>query len=185
MVATAAGTGLQAVKKNKKLRITLIAVVSEDGFISAGTGGPWDLPADRAHFRARTAGRWLLLGRRTYGEMTGWFHNHHPLVLSRDPDFHPDPGERVTSMEEAMERTRAAGIDELVVVGGSHAFEVAMPWATHLDLTRVHTRLHQGVRFPDFDPHQWTQVQRMEHPVDDRHAFAFTFTESERAADNG
>ncbi len=172
-------------RNHKKLRITLIAVVSEDGYISAGTGVPWDLPDDRAHFRARTAGHWLLLGHRTYGEMIGWFHNHHPLVLSRDSKFQPDPGERIATMEEAMERTLAAGVDDLLVIGGGHAYEVAMPWATNLDLTRVHTRLQQGVRFPDFDPSQWRLVQQMEHPADDRHAFAFTFTEWERAVDNG
>lgn len=182
MVATAAGTRLQAVKK---LRITLIAVVSEDGFISSGSGVPWDLPADRAHFRARTAGRWLLLGRRTFEEMTGWFHNHHPLVLSHDPNFHPEPGERVSSIEEAMEKTMTAGVDELMVIGGSHAFREAMPWATHLDLTRVHTWLGAGVQFPDFDPVQWRAVLEVDHPADERHAFAFTFTEWERAADNG
>ncbi len=169
----------------KKLRITLIAVVSDDGFISAGTGVPWDLPADRAHFRARTAGRWLLLGHRTYSEMTGWFRDHHPLVLSNDPHFHPPMGQRVATIEEAIQQTRAAGVDELMVVGGRKAFDAAMPYATHLDLTRVNTKLGSGVPFPPMDESEWTLILQMDHPADDRHAFAFTFTEWKRAADNG
>ncbi|MDB6073820.1 MAG: dfrA [Verrucomicrobiaceae bacterium] len=182
MVAAAAGTGFQAVRK---LHVMLIAVLSDDGYISVGSGVPWDLPADRAHFRARTAGRWLLLGHRTYSEMIGWFRDHHPLVLSEDASFVPPIGERVETMEEAMEKTLAAGVDELVVVGGRKAFDAAMPYATHLDLTRVHTTLGSGVPFPPMDESEWTMILQMDHPADDRHAFAFTFTEWKRGSGNG
>jgi hypothetical protein len=83
------------------LCITLIAVLSEDGFISSGTGVPWDLPADKAHFRAYTAGKWLLLGRKTYEEMLGWFRDHTPLVLTRQEDYTPPVGRCVGTLAEA------------------------------------------------------------------------------------
>ncbi|MDB6138667.1 MAG: diacylglycerol kinase, partial [Verrucomicrobiaceae bacterium] len=126
-----------------------------------------------------------LLGRRTYHEMTEWFRNHHPLVLSDDPGFIPLIGDRVASMKEAVDRASAAGVQELVVVGGRQAFDAAMPWATHLDLTRVHARLGTGVPFPALDESRWRLILQVTHPIDDRHAFAFTFTEWERASGNG
>ena len=54
MVATAPATGFQAVTQGMK--VTLLAAVSADGFISTGKGVPWHLPADKAHFRAKANG---------------------------------------------------------------------------------------------------------------------------------
>ena len=161
--------------------VTLIAAVSEDGFISRGKGVPWDLPDDRAHFRARTQGRWLLVGRHTYEEMTGWFRpGHKPLVLSRDPAFVPAIGSRVASVAEALATVAAAGESELMVIGGGGVFSAAMPLATRLDLTRVHERLGDGVPFPRIESRRWHKVSSQRHPADAAHAFAFTFSIWER-----
>ncbi len=167
------------------LKVTLIAAVSEDGFISRGTGVPWDLPDDVAHFRQRTAGRWLLIGRRTYLEMRGWFIDHHPLVLSNNPKRLPPPGQRVGSVHEALHLASAANVEDLVVVGGGETFRAAMPYATCLDLTMVHTRLGKGIPFPPIDPEAWQEVTKTPHPADDRHRLAFTFTEWRRVPAKG
>lgn len=130
------------------LCITLIAVLSEDGFISSGTGVPWDLPADKAHFRAYTAGKWLLLGRKTYEEMLGWFRDHTPLVLTRQEDYTPPVGRSVGTLAEAAALASAAGQRELVVCGGSAAYDASIGQAHKLILTRVQVNLGSGVPFP-------------------------------------
>lgn len=157
--------------------LTLIAAVSEDGFISRGQGVPWKLPADVAHFRAYTAGKWLLLGRRTYEEMIGWFRDHTPLVLSRDERFVPKIGQRVGSVEEALRLTAA---DELVVCGGAHAYALALPLADRLVLTVVQTQLGEGVPFPTIAWSEWTEVSCEPHPADSKHAHAFQIVTWER-----
>ena len=141
--------------------VTLIAAVSRDGFISKGRGVPWDLPADRAHFRRCTAGKWLLLGRTTYEEMIGWFRDHTPLVMTTDPGYMPAIGKRVSSVAEAIALAENAGQGELVVVGGGQIFIEAMPFAQRLLITRVSAPLGRGVPFPDMDPGDW-QLTRAE-----------------------
>lgn len=157
--------------------LTLIAAVSEDGFISRGQGVPWNLPADVAHFRAYTSGKWLLLGRRTYEEMRGWFRDHTPLMLSRDESFVPEMGQRIGSVEEAMRLTNA---DELVVCGGAQAYALALPVADRLVLTQVGTQLGEGIPFPAIDWSEWTEVSREAHAADAQHAHAFQIVTWER-----
>ena len=157
--------------------LTLIAAISADGFISRGQGVPWTLPADVAHFRAYTAGKWLLLGRRTYEEMLGWFRDHKPLVLSRDQDLVPAVGKRVGSVEEALQQTAT---DELVVCGGAQAYSLAMPLADRLVLTQVQTQLGDGIPFPAIDWSDWTEVRRKPHAADAQHAHAFEIITWER-----
>lgn len=147
-----------------KTRVILIAAVSTDGFISTGTGVPWDLPADRTHFRRLTAGKWLLLGRRTFEEMRGWFRDHHPLVLTRRPLPEPWQDAGVTSAAEAVARAAAAGAPELWVCGGSSAYAEAMPLADEIVLTRVADTLGAGAPFPAIDPSLWQETRRAQPP---------------------
>lgn len=159
-------------------RLTLIAAVSADGFISRGTGVPWDLPRDRAHFRAATAGQWLLIGRRTYQEMLGWFQDHTPLVLTRDPSFTPPVGKAVSSIEDALAQ---AGSREVFVCGGSAAYTTALPHAQRLLITHVETALGAGVPFPAIDSPPWRLVAEQTHAADAENAHAMRFAEYQRA----
>jgi dihydrofolate reductase len=161
-------------------RLTLIAAVSEDGFISRGQGVPWDLPKDRVHFRAATAGKWLLIGRRTYQEMLGWFRDHTPLVLTRDASFVPPIGQAVLSVPQALDLAAKAGVDEIFVCGGSAAYELAFPHADRLLVTNVGTRLGAGVAFPKIETPPWRLVSSVEHAADAENAFGMRFVEYRR-----
>jgi len=144
-----------------EVEVVLIAAVSTDGFISRGSGVPWDLPADRAHFRQMTNGKWLLFGRSTFDEMQGWFHNHHPLVLTHRSLPEAWDGCAVSGVAEAIDRVRRAGGTELWVCGGASVYELALPLAKKMVLTRVDDVLTHGVSFPPFSAKEW-QMERCE-----------------------
>lgn len=156
--------------------VTLIAAVSEDGFISEGKGVPWDIPEDRAHFRSYTAGKWLLLGRTTYEEMLGWFGDHTPLVMTRDAGYKPKIGQRVSSVAEAIALAEKARQSELVVCGGGQIYAAAIPLANRLVITRVASTLGAGVPFPKIDPREWSLTQAEKHDA----VLPFTFEQHER-----
>ena len=160
--------------------MTLIAAVSADGFISTGQGVPWNLPRDKEHFRRTTSGQWLLIGRRTYEEMLGWFQDHHPLVLTRDETFTPPVGTVVSSVEEALKAAGHGGAGELFVCGGAGAYAAAMPWADRLILTHVDTILGSGAPFPAMVPEQWELVSRREYPADPANPHDMVFATYER-----
>ncbi|MDB6003563.1 MAG: diacylglycerol kinase [Prosthecobacter sp.] len=160
--------------------MTLVAVVSADGFISRGQGVPWDLPRDKEHFRRVTQGQWLLLGRRTYEEMIGWFEDRHPLVLTRNPAFLPPVGETVSTVEEALRVAGASGARELFNLGGGDVFAAAMPCADRLILTHVDSLLGSGVPFPAVSPEEWQITSQQEFPADAANPLAMRFATYER-----
>ncbi len=165
---------------NARPLLTLVAVVSADGFISKDKGVPWDLPRDKEHFRRTTRGQWLLLGRRTYEEMIGWFGDRHPLVLTRDPAFTPPVGETVATVEEALEVAGAQGARELFDCGGGGAFAAAMPLADRLILTHVDATLGGGVSFPVVDPDEWRVTSQQSFPSDAANCHSMRFATYER-----
>lgn len=135
--------------------VTLIAALAGDRVIGETSGRiPWDHPRDRAHFRSRTAGQWLLVGRSTYVEMEGWFGDRTPIVLTRDTAFRPfSPAHRLaSSVPAALDLARANGVGELFVCGGATVYAATLPYADRLLLTRLALSLQvaEPVQFPDF-----------------------------------
>jgi dihydrofolate reductase len=165
---------------NPRPVLTLVAIVSADGFISTGKGVPWNLPRDKEHFRRVTSGQWVLVGRRTYEEMIGWFGDRRPLVLTRDHYFRPPVGQAVASIEEALDLAAKGGARELFVLGGGGPFAAAMPVADRLILTHVDAVLGNGVPFPAVLPDLWQVVSHQEYPPDHENPLGMAFATYER-----
>lgn len=166
------------------VKLTLIAAMDENRLLAGDCGIPWHLPRDIAHFRASTKGRWLLLGRRTFGEMRGWFRRDHtPLVLTSRCGWDPDIGRAVSSVPHALALAESAGQDEIVCCGGAQTYAAALPYADRLVLTVVHHRFEAGaggVSFPSLDEPSWSEIESNGVPSDEEHAFAFTIRILER-----
>jgi dihydrofolate reductase len=99
-------------------------------------------------------------------------------VLTRDAGWRAEGVIVVKSLDEAL--ARAAGAAELCVVGGAEVFRLAMPLATRLFLTRIHASIPGDTFFPKPDPHEWREVERVEHSADERHAHAMSFITLDR-----
>lgn len=150
-----------------------IAALAEERIIGSSKGKiPWKLPRDKAHFRACTAGRWLLVGRKTYSEMTGWFEDRTPIVLTSDREFRTNvSGHRVAhSLAEAIDLARGAGVSELMVCGGAHTYATALPMTDRLILTRIALKVddENAPRFPEFETSgEWQLISAEEWPAED------------------
>lgn len=154
------------------MRITLIAAVSDDEIIACDNRIPWHLPRDVQQFRAHCEGKFLLLGRKTFDQMQGWFGNHFPLILTRNPQFAPSVGRAVSSVTEAITLAQ----EELVVLGGAEVYAAALPYATELRITRVHTRIGQGLAIPEIDWKNWRLGESEFFPPDAENSLAMTLT---------
>lgn len=129
----------------------------------ADSGGiPWNLPHDAAHFREFARGKWLLLGRRTFGEMRGWFDaGHTPLVLSSTCGWDPEIGRVVASIPQALALAEAAAQEELVCCGGARTYAAALPYADRMVLTLIghgYAPDSGAVYFPAWRSMEWRAV---------------------------
>lgn len=133
-------------------------------------GIPWDLPHDAAHFREYARGKWLLLGRKTFGEMRGWFDaGHAPLVLSSTCGWNPDIGRVVASVPQALEMAEAGAQADLVCCGGARTYAAALPYADRMVLTLVEHEFpadHGAVHFPKWTAAEWRPVSETLLPQD-------------------
>lgn len=155
--------------------VTLIAAHSANRVLSAGGLIPWHLPDDAAHFRRCSEGKWLLVGRRTYDQMHGWFRpGQTPVVVTSDEALTVPAGHSVRSVESGLLLAEQSGTDECMVIGGGEIYAASLHHAGVLILTLVHTTLPGDVFFPVLDPSEWQETWSHHHPADADHAFAFT-----------
>lgn len=153
----------------------MIAAMDRRRVIGKKDGGiPWHLPRDVRHFREYTQGKHLLLGRRTYEEMKGWFSDHTPIVMTHDPEYQVEDGKTAHSVEEAVTEAFEDGAEELVVAGGARVFAAALPYADELVLTKVETDAIRGTeslegvpQFPDYEEEIVWETESEDHYAPD------------------
>ena len=158
--------------------VSLIVAMDEDGVIGRGNALPWRLPDDLKRFKALTLGKPILMGRKTFDSIGKALPGRLNLVLTRSSEWKHEDVTVVHSMEEAV--AQAAQAPELSVIGGEEIFRLAFPFAQRIHLTEVHARVGGDAKFPAFDRTDWRETERIEHPADDRHAYAMTFSTLER-----
>ncbi|HEV7431748.1 MAG TPA: dihydrofolate reductase [Steroidobacteraceae bacterium] len=160
------------------MRLTIIAALADNNVIGRAGTLPWHLPDDLRRFKSLTMGRPILMGRRTFESIGRALPGRRNLVLTRSAQPFPPGVEPVASLRLALEE--CAKDSELCVIGGADIYRQTLPRADRLELTRVHAVVDGDVAFPEIDPGQWREVSRVEHPDDERHAYAMTFLTLER-----
>ena len=168
------------------MRITLIAAMDQNRVIGDGSGLPWHLPEDVAHFRSYCQGKPVLVGRRSYKEMIEWFLavKATPLVLTRSQTLPGDPL-LVPHAEKAKSICLNAlpNCAELVIAGGGETFSTFLPQATHMVLTQIEGSFEGSATFPPFAPDDWLETSSRDYPADSSHSQAFKIRFLQRKAD--
>ena len=147
--------------------------------IGAGGAIPWRLKTDMKHFRARTMGKPVVMGRKTWDSLKGPLPGRDNIVLTRDASFSA-PGVWVhASLDAALAcaegQALARGVEEISVIGGAQIYEAAMERAGRIYLTDVDAEIAGDAWFPAFDAVQWRESERSTAPAgpDDDHAMTF------------
>jgi dihydrofolate reductase len=152
--------------------------MTRDRVIGRDNTMPWHLPDDLKRFKTLTMGKPMLMGRKTFESIGKPLPGRTSLVMTRDAQWHTAGVIVVRSMEDAFGQAGAA--TELCVVGGADVFRLALPIAQRIHLTTIQASIPGDTFFPALEPEEWRETARTEHPADERHAYAMTFSTLER-----
>lgn len=165
-------------KKNiselQKTTVSIIAAVAKNGAIGYKNKLIYWLPDDLKRFKALTSGHTIIMGRNTFDSLPkGALPNRRNIVLSKTVKELPGC-DCYESLDEAINHCKSD--EEVFVIGGASVYEQALPMADKLYLTEIDdTPENADTFFPDYTG--WHLQQRVCHDKDDRHAFAFCFSD--------
>ncbi len=159
--------------------ITIIAAVAENGAIGFENRLLYSLPADLQRFKCLTTGHTVIMGRRTYESLPhGALPHRRNIVLSRSARASCPGCEVFASLTAAL--AHCAIDEEVYIIGGGQVYRQALPYATRLCQTLVHTVPAAADTFFPAYADAWQEVWREEHAADERHAVAYAFADYER-----
>lgn len=158
--------------------ISLIAAMDENRVIGIDNRLPWKLPADLQYFREVTMGKPILMGRKTYESIGRPLPGRTNIVLTSDPAFTADGCTIVHSVEEGL--GAAAGSEEVMVIGGASLYRHMLPIAHRLYVTLIHAEFEGDTWFPEIEAGEWREVERVDHPADERNVYRYSFVRYER-----
>ena len=158
--------------------ISIIVAASTNNVIGVAGKLPWRLSDDLKRFKALTMGKPIVMGRLTWESIGRPLPGRRNIVVTRQPDFVADGCDVVASPAAAL---RAAGdADEVMIIGGGQIYELFLPKAGRVYMTRVHAEITGDAWFPELDDREWVLAAQESHAADDVNEYAFEFRTYER-----
>lgn len=157
---------------------SIIAALANNNIIGNNNQLPWRLPADLRYFKAKTIGKPIVMGRKTYESLGKPLKDRRNIVVTRDLSFIAAGCEIVNSIEEALQLTQ--NVEETMIIGGATIYAAALPYSNRMYLTFIHQDFQGDTYFPQWNNNEWREIQREEHAADTENPYAYSFVILER-----
>lgn len=126
--------------------ITLVVARADNGVIGDKGALPWHIPEDLKHFKKRTVGKPMVMGRKTFESLPGLLPGRRHIVVTRDRDWKAEGAEVAHDAGSAI--SLAGDVPEIAVIGGAEIYRLFMPHATRIELTEVHRSPEGDTKMP-------------------------------------
>ncbi len=146
------------------MSIALIAAVAENNCIGKDGKLPWHIPEDLAHFKSLTAGKIVLMGRKTWESLPEKFRplpNRLNLVITRQTDFLVPAGvEKYSDIATALATHKN---EDVMIIGGAEIYRATIDLADTLYITHVPKTVDGDAFFPAINESIWKKTNIESH----------------------
>ena len=158
--------------------ISLILAIDEHGGMGKNNKLLCHLPADLMHFKQLTLGKPIIMGRKTFDSIGRPLPGRLNIVLSNQ-SLIIEGVTVVASLNQALEKVCDAA--EIMIIGGAHVFEQALPIADNIYLTIIHHTFSADVFFPQLDKQTWQLCSEQHISRDEKNFYDMTFYHYDRS----
>ncbi len=155
--------------------ISLIVAMANKRVIGKDNEMPWHLPADLGHFKSKTLGKPIIMGRKTYESIGRPLPGRKNIVMSRDKNYSLEGCETVTSLQEAL--LLVSDVEEVMIIGGGFLYEQTISFADRLYLTFIDLDVDGDTLFPDFEKLNLKEIKREKHLKDEKNPYDYEFVD--------
>lgn len=161
-------------------QIIVIAAIDRNRALGYKNQLLFHLSADLKRFKELTTGHTIIMGRHTFESLPkGALPNRRNIVLSSNNELSFPNAEVFSSLELAL--SHCSNDEKVFIIGGAEVYKQAIEKADELYLTEIDAMASNAdVYFPIVDSNVWHEKRRESHPMDEKHAFAYSFVDYER-----
>jgi len=158
--------------------ISIIVAASTNNVIGVRGELPWKISDDLKRFKQLTLGKPIVMGRLTWESIGRPLPGRQNIVITRQADFSAEGCDVVDSPVAALDI--AGNAEEVMIIGGGQIYDLFLPKAGRLYVTRVHTEIDGDAFFPAIEADSWELVDREAFAASAANEFAFEFRTYER-----
>ena len=134
--------------------ITLIAACSKNRVIGCNGKIPWNIPTERDRFKELTKGKFVIMGRKSFEEISHALSYCTIIVVSKSLKKVPRGCLLTSSLEQAI----AFCGKDVIIAGGQEIYEKTIQLADLIYLTEIDLQVEGDRFFPDFDTNKYTMT---------------------------
>jgi dihydrofolate reductase len=155
------------------MNITLIAAMSENRVIGKDNQLIWHFPEDLKHFRKRTSGHHVIMGRKTFESVGRPLPKRINIIITRQTDYVAEGCLVAHSLEEAI--ALVENDEQPFIVGGAEIYKQALDLANSIELTVIHGVYEGDSFFPELNDSIWKLARAEPKEADDKHIHPYEF----------
>jgi dihydrofolate reductase len=160
--------------------IAIVVAIAENNVIGKDNQLIWHLPADLRHFKQKTMGHPMIMGRKTFESIGKPLPGRTTIIVTRQEDYQAEGCIIVNSVEAAIAKGKELDSEQVSIVGGAEIYKQALPFIDTLYLTQVHHTFEGDTFFPELNQEEWQEVSAEQYEPDEKNKYAYTFKELRR-----
>ncbi len=157
-----------------KPQISIIVAIADDYAIGKNNKLLTYLPNDLKWFKKNTLEKTVIMGRKTFESLpNGALPKRTNIVLSKNKDFNPPNCVIFNDLDTLISNLKTD--EENFVIGGAEIYELFLPFADKLYITRIHSPFEADVYFPELNFDDWELVEKIENSKDEKNNYDYDF----------
>lgn len=154
------------------MNINIVVAIASNNAIGKNNELLWHLPNDLKHFKDKTTGHSVIMGRKTFDSVGKPLPKRRNIVVTRQ-QISIEGCEVVHSLDEAL--ALCDGEAEVDIIGGAEIYKQAMPVVNQIHLTIVHQHFDGDAYFSELNMEEWLETSREDFEPDEKHAYPYSF----------
>ena len=161
--------------------LSIIVAIAKNNVIGKDNKLIWHLPDDLKHFKNLTLNHTIIMGRKTFESLGRVLPKRKHIVFSKNKDFFIDDEnvEVVHNISEIQQFIDSE--DEVFVIGGAKIYELLMPYAKKMYITKINHLFDGDTFFPDINETEWKVVGRAIGIKDEKNNLDYEYIDYARA----
>jgi dihydrofolate reductase len=149
------------------MKVALIVAAAINNVIGRDNQLPWHLPQDLKYFKAKTLGKPVIMGRKTYESIGRPLPGRPNIVVTRNQAWSAEGVSVVTSLADALALAgqlmehQHEQLQEAMIIGGAEIYRSALPLADRIYLTRIDLQVDGDAYFPQLNQQEWMEVSNL------------------------
>lgn len=162
------------------MELVIVAAIAANGVIGKEGGLPWHIPAEEKQYHDIIRGGWAVVGRKSIETEKNSLPLEGLMIITRNQDFTSRTNIVVHSIDGAIAKAEAKGLEKLFILGGSEIYRQTLSRADRMIISKIDAEVEGDIYFPDFDLANWQVIASRKYPKDNENLYGFEVVEMVR-----